>query len=439
LHRQREWRWAVLFALLRMGLCGYRAATQSIVHDEAFSFFRFLNGPWSDLWSPLYDASNHVLYMVLAKCSVALFGVSEFALRAPSVLAGFAMMLGIFRVLEACERPWVRWMSYLALGLHPLLLDFSVAARWYGLGLACLAWAIHALQQDRLRTGGVLLGLGIAANLTIAIPAVALGIALGRRALQVWVPAAGVALAICAYPMRGAGVGHFYVGLPTLDRSLVDFIYTSTRVVGRSAGLFGTEDAARWIAHGVVPLWLLSVAVVWRARPLVPVALALSIVGVVAAHVVLGVQYPVDRTGLYLVVLTGLSWAMLADSASQRWMRIAQAALAMAFLLQFATQLQAYTFRVWPFNAAAKQIALQLRQECQGKAPLSVAVSTYFADQPGMEFYRRQYRLDCLRPMERLGDPNVPGYDYYVTNPEQPGPSREVLYADPISGSGLAR
>lgn len=434
-----ERRLALLFALARTAFCGYRAVTQSIVHDEAHGFFKFLAGPWSDLWTPLYDAGNHVLYMLLAKCSLTLFGVSEFSLRLPSVLAGFVMMWGIFRILETCNSPWVRWLAYLALGLHPLLLDFSVAARGYGLGIACLVWAIYAMQQDRMQRAGVLLGLGISAHLTIVFPALALVVLTGRKALSVLAPAVGVAVALCAYPMRGADLGHFYVGLPTLDRSLADLVYTSTRAVGRPPGLFGTEDLAKWIAHALLPLWLISAAVMWRGRPLVPLALGLSVLGVIAAHVIFGAQYPVDRTGLYLVVLAGLSWAVLTDAASNSKLRGLQALLATAFLLQFATQIQTQTFRVWPFNAAARQIAMRLRQECQDKAPQSVSVSTYFADQPSMEFYRRQLQLDCLRPMERLDDPNVPGYDYYVVNPEKPGPSRQILYVDPISGSALAR
>jgi hypothetical protein len=111
LRKDLEWSFALLFALLRTGWCAYRAATQSIVHDEAYSFFKFIDGPWSNLWTPLYDAGNHVLYLALAKLSVDFLGVSELSLRLPSVLAGLAMMLGIFGVLERCQRPWVRWLA----------------------------------------------------------------------------------------------------------------------------------------------------------------------------------------------------------------------------------------------------------------------------------------------------------------------------------------
>ena len=85
---------AITFALARTAVCAWRAAHQSIVHDEAFSFLYFIDGPWSSLWS-FYHAANHVLYSFLAKVSVALFGLSELTLRLPSVMAGFFFMWGV--------------------------------------------------------------------------------------------------------------------------------------------------------------------------------------------------------------------------------------------------------------------------------------------------------------------------------------------------------
>ena len=122
---------AIAFALARTAVCAWRAAHQSIAHDEAISYLRFIYGPWSSLWSR-YDAANHVLYSFLAKVSVTVFGLSELTLRLPSVLAGFFFMWGIFRVLESCESRRIRWIAYIGIGLHPLLMDFSIAARGYG-------------------------------------------------------------------------------------------------------------------------------------------------------------------------------------------------------------------------------------------------------------------------------------------------------------------
>src|ERR1022692_4332728 len=104
---------------------------------------------------------------------------------------------------------------FLALGLHPLLLDFSVAARGYGLALALLIWAIEYALRGRRHVAGVLLGLALSANFTIAFPYLAL---LGslfltddgiwwRRPLRLWpliVWPAAVAGAICGKALQTA-------------------------------------------------------------------------------------------------------------------------------------------------------------------------------------------------------------------------------------------
>ena len=60
---------AIALALARTALCAYRAATQSVVHDEAFSFNLFLSHRWRDIYFN-YDAANHVLFSLLAKLSI---------------------------------------------------------------------------------------------------------------------------------------------------------------------------------------------------------------------------------------------------------------------------------------------------------------------------------------------------------------------------------
>lgn len=437
---RKESAWALAFTVARTVFCGYRAATQSIAHDEAFAYFRYLQGPWSDLWSPLFDAAHHVLYTFLAKLSVSILGGSEFALRLPSVVAGFFLMMGAWRLLESCEHPWQRWVGFLALGLHPLLLDFSVAARGYGLGVAFLVWGIVAIQEFRPRRAGVLLGLGIASNLTIAIPTAALAAVVAlfpkrrREGLEIGCIAASVALLICAYPMRGANMGHFYSGLPDGYQSLVNLIYNSTRSVSRPEGLFGSEAAAFWISTWIVPP--LGLAFSWwtfRKRDLVAIAFAFTVVAVIATHAILGSPYPVDRTGLYLMALAALALARLGRTP---------AAVLAIFVAQFATQIQTETFRVWPFSSPAKQIALRLREECEGRGAGSVRVATYFPDHPSLEYYRQRLPVACAQPFERLIDPYPADYDYYVVSPLAPPPPKDLgtnIYAGPFWGPAFVK
>ena len=203
---------ACALAFARTGLCAWRAAHQSITIDEAHTFNVYVAGPWSNYYAT-YIAHNHVLFSLLARLSVAAFGTAEFALRLPAVIAGFFLITGAFAVLELSVPRAIKWIAILALSLHPLLLDFSVAARGYGLGLALLVWAIYFCMRGRYVLTGVLLGLAIAAQLSMGIPAMALIAATLlltrqiRPAAVIAALSAVVAGAICAVPLHLAPLG----------------------------------------------------------------------------------------------------------------------------------------------------------------------------------------------------------------------------------------
>src|SRR5262249_59776022 len=87
-------------------------------------------------------------YSLLAWASVRLFGLSEFALRLPSVLAGPLLLIATGRLfwLLAGSRV-LSLIGLVVVALNPLVMDFQVAARGYGLGLALSVWAWHGLAR----------------------------------------------------------------------------------------------------------------------------------------------------------------------------------------------------------------------------------------------------------------------------------------------------
>ena len=83
-------------------------------------------------------------------------------------------------------RSWMRLVAVALMVLHPMVLDFFVAARGYGLALGLFTWSLYCvicyftkgLDRSRLSLAGVFAGLAIAANLTLLVPAAALGLVL---------------------------------------------------------------------------------------------------------------------------------------------------------------------------------------------------------------------------------------------------------------------
>ncbi|HEX5323916.1 MAG TPA: hypothetical protein VFW40_09030 [Capsulimonadaceae bacterium] len=464
----RQERIAVLvFALARTLLCGYRAATQSITVDEATTYLNYVREHLANVWAN-YDPNNHVLYSILAQLSVRALHISEFSLRLPSVLAGFFFVLGMHRVLAvAVPSAAIRWITLLGVGLAPLMLDFSVAARGYGLGLALLTWAIYFSMRGRDFTAGVLAGLSIAATFNLAYPAlglIACPVALGRgriamrfrRSLAVAAAAGGVSLAICFPLFRQIHIAQLYAGEPEIRAALYNLVFLTIRAVPGHPGLFGTGTGTRVLQYFLLPAILLFTIAVsireFRREPrlrrvlLSPLTLLVSLAGIIAGHVFLGLNYPVDRLGLYLFLLLALSWAIAAARVANPRILALNAALAVILSAQFLTQFHTRFFALWTFDSAINLVARRLANETRDKPAGSISVSATWFHTPALEFYRHVYRMTALRPVERHQHTELTGFDYYVLNLKddddlrgRPAPNLTSLFTDDLSGALLAK
>ncbi len=427
----------LLFALARTALGGYRAATQSITVDEATTYLNYVREHWANIWSN-YDPNNHILYSILAQLSVRAFHVSEFSLRLPSVLAGFFFVIGVHRVLEhTVDSRAIRWIALAGLCTAPLLLDFSVAARGYGLSLALLAWAVAFSVRGRDAWAGALLGLSLAANFNIAFPAH--GLILGplvffqgrfvsrwRGSLAVALPAAAIFGAICYPVLLQVKTSQLYVGEPAISAALYNLVFLTIRAVPGHPGWFGAGTGAHAIEYFFLPavmLFALAVSIrefrreKYPRRALLPAFALLIALGAIAfAHFVAGLNYPVDRLGLPLFVLFGLVWAIAASQVPKPRILALNALLAALLIAQFLTQFHTRYFALWVFDLPMKQVAQRIGEDVRGKPPASVSVSATWVHTPALEFYRYRDHLTALQPIERHQHTQLNGFDYYVLN-----------------------
>ena len=110
-----------------------------MTHDEAGTTDHLLQSYYQILNSreAFHSANNHILNSWLMKCSASLFGVYEWSLRLPNVLA-FALYylagIGVIRQLSLPHN-W-RFMGLVLLVVHPYVLDFFSLCRGYGLALS---------------------------------------------------------------------------------------------------------------------------------------------------------------------------------------------------------------------------------------------------------------------------------------------------------------
>jgi hypothetical protein len=426
-------------------LCGlfaldvYRAATQSLVHDEALTWQFYLTTPFSTIFT-VYDANNHFLHTVLLRFVTGFLGYSEFTMRIPALASAALLLWSIFRLgLLVFGETWLLPLFVFLAAANPLVLDFQVAARGYGMALALFFFALERLvrftsaPQDRklLWHAAVGFSLSVMANLVFVVPAgvVALAFAAifprpaapepGKKPKRgpaappppsLWrdffAPVAALAvLFLLVLPLNDMQGDKFYVGVDGIAASAAGLSLT---LAARN------EAAARVIGWGLAPLAIIA-GLYFSRRPksasqtalwLASTALAGSWVLLVLAHLATGMLLPVDRTGVYFFPLLALVLCCLAPLL--RWV---PAAVGIALAVVYVVQLDATRFWVWRYDADTRTLLRELERRQAGKSePLRLGISWQL--EPSVNFYRETQGWKWLEPASRRDV--RPGLDAYL-------------------------
>jgi hypothetical protein len=491
----------------------YRAATQSIVHDEALTWQYYLSGPASAIFH-YYSPNNHFLATVLFRISTSFFGQSEFAMRLPTVLAGAWFYWTVFRLCGlVLGDGWLFPLGCAALTLNPILLDFMVAARGYGLAMAGLFWALYQMlawfhdrstgvADDLLRKRLLKAALGcciaVATNLTFLMPVVILAAAFcvlivraGERPasasgpvsppasktrkkskkskpeaareptrsyvplIHFLVPVIVLAVAfLLAAPIDLARSEDFYAGLPTAMRSLRDLMESSF-AYGSSGALHEIERIFANFALIFLPGIALAALIVAflisrKSRSMVELATllaSLAVVGsailLIGAHLVSGIPYPENRTGIYFIPLASLAALGLVRILAERpglprWIGFAVAIVLLFVAVEFAAQWNVKSFLVWRYDADTKRIFSVL--EAAPKPPGQIRLGVSWVFEPALNYYREVRKATWMAPIERDGFTGARQF-YVVSADDQTDSSWSKLkqiYRGPVSGTLIA-
>ena len=423
-------------------LCAWRAATQSVSHDEALTWLMYLREPLATMFN-FWQANNHVLHTLLAWLSVHAFGHSELALRLPALLGALLCLLALRRLaLRACGEGWLHLLALLLLAGNPLVLDFLVAARGYGLALGTLLWAavVLAAQLEAAAEGrtprvagwvgaSLLLGACVAANLAFA-PAVA-GLALaallaggrsGKALLALALPGLLLAAGLVTHPMRGTDRSAFITGVDSLAAT-VDSLVRPTLAHPSAAWRPDPQGPlvelvllpAGEVVAALLVLLLLVRAADWargrgprdeaeRLLRLVGGGLLLALLLVVGLNAVGGLLYPADRTALYLLPMGGLSALLLARRGLRgRWRPVATATLGLMALVAGwqLLELQVSGFADWTLDTGTRRFfeRIEAREAGARRAePVQVRVAHRFLA-PALQFYQSTRGQGWMAPV----------------------------------------
>lgn len=448
-----------------------RAGSLSITIDEALTWAWHVSGEWDRIVlfrTPGLAGNNHVLYTLLAKLSVGLFGLSELALRLPSLLGFACFLVGSNLVLRRVVPGWRQVLGILALGLNPYLVDYFSVARGYGLAQGLTALGLSALLAAMCdRPGEVRLGKARAAVLLFALATVAnlsFLLVLAAAIAVLWAPL------VLRVRLRGtSGVvpprqwrAAWSLLLPSapiliyLLRPLLLLRRKGFLAEGGTDGFWhdtvgslidGTihGDALlgghRWLLYGwVVAILILSLPVLWTLRQKNTHAFAafaiisgmtlLVAVASILQHWLFDVAYLQGRQGLFLLPLLIL-WALALTTVPRTAPRaLVAAALAAGALVPAALCIHGLmatnmTYVLdWKFDAGARDTMLATKAWIGERQPTeAVRMRANWILAPSGNFYRTTLRLESsLLPIEFEERPGFDGVAdlYYVETGDQP-------------------
>ena len=440
----------------------YRAARQSIVSDEAFTYTRHVAVP--RFWAfEHYTANNHVLYTVLLKLSTGAFGLSALSLRLPSLVGGLLYFAALFRLSQFLFGRSVWFLFSIVLNsLNPLILDYLSVARGYGLGLAFFTWGLYfslryvtAGGGDRATAikAGAAWGLAAASQLTYILPAAALGavsillVRNWRTAAQMIATAASVSCALLAWPMRSARPGDFYVGLSSLQQSL-DSLARASLLYKETALGKGIVEILQFLFPLLGAFALVAFLAGRRSGKPQP-ALLLILGGallcpllLLVARMFVAQPFPPERAGLYVYLLTWLACLLALQSSNSLRIVPAVGGLVLAlYALQYALEYNVTHYFVYREDAGDKDIIDTIRARQAGDHQLGVQVGASWPIADSLELYRSMYHLDWMEPITR-DNPDC-YFDYYVLLPQDHRIAAryeaEVLLRHPVSPAILTK
>jgi hypothetical protein len=259
---------------------------------------------------------------------------------------------------------------------------------------------------------------------------------------------------LLAAPIDLARSQDFYVGTPTASKSLRNLMEVSFAYGNSPGALRRLERIWSNIALIFLPLMslaaLIMVSITGRQRSTAALATWLASLAAVGsavllagAHLLSGLPYPIDRTGIYFVPLATLAALGLVRMLTERpglprWIGCAAAVVLVSFALEFAAQWNVNSFLVWRYDADTKRIFEALEAAPKPTGPIRLGVS--WTLEPALNYYREVRRASWLTPVERDGFDGP--RQFYAATPEDQGTALwsklKQIYKGPVSGSALA-
>ncbi len=447
--RSTEFRLSFLLFIVLWVYLIIRANYVFYIFDEIFTKWNYMVH-----WNPfpnqgIVDANNHFLLSLVGGFFTRLFhSDSMFVIRLGSLLAFPVYFWSIFGLKNHFRQKWNFYAFLIALTTTSFLIEFFSMARGYGLALAFLMLALQQMMSyinsDRKRALiGSLFGwlLAVYASLTL-------------------LPIALIAIFyLCVYTLKRK----FYFGVLPIAITIIPFYYLinysftlkdmGKLYYGGALGFFSNtvHSLTKYLWHlqnnwfdailVLIACFILFVTLkrLWVNKNLFDPKLIFSfflfiaIASILGQHWLLGVNYPEDRTAIYLIVFFfgGLFFA-LDEFSNSKWGGLISIGLSLIFF--------AFTMN---FSHTMLFVTEHLDQEIVKNIPLRVnGTPPTIAGKWNMESELTR-KLDLpFRVYQNFENPYDTLVDYVVVIPERRQDLvdlYDVIHLDKISGQALMK
>lgn len=310
---------------------GLRSVYVPLIHDEAVTYFTYIqNANFIPPWS-YWDANNHLLNSALSAFFHVVFGTSTFIIRLASWLSFLPLVFFVYKISDQLKSRISKWAFIIPLLTAPFFIEFFSLTRGYGMSMAwflgVLYFAINYSIKPSKKSLVWISILGILTSLSSLSVIVSVFIIYGWVLLHQlliqhkpflntatkWVGIFILPQApLIYYVLLLKEKGLLYYGGP-------DFVQYTLEPFAR---FFFNDKGLWWIV--IIPFLLIVFYTLihlfketWKnlfqSVSVFSFVLVISVFAVFAQHYLLGVNYPEDRAALYFFPLLIGAWASLPD------------------------------------------------------------------------------------------------------------------------------
>ncbi|RLD36750.1 MAG: hypothetical protein DRI74_08495 [Bacteroidetes bacterium] len=315
----------ILFVFLFIYLA-LRASLIPLVHDEAATFFHYIHKASFIPPHAHWDANNHILNSALSYYSYYLFGSSELVLRLPNLLFFPLFFFFTYQISKELSNKTLRLTFIISLVFAHNFIEYFAFTRGYGMSMALLLGAIWYLirvfKESRLTDyflSALFMSLAISANLTLMNSAIIItgilfiqiiinfkmsGISKSIKALLILIitsviPMIAAVFLLLEFKAKGL---LYYGNLDGIwDLTVQSLIELFTDSDSKLIGIFIIAYSLLiLLVFGRTLLKEKSINSVWKSHFVFFYLLVGNVIAILILGKILEVNYPEDRTGMYL-------------------------------------------------------------------------------------------------------------------------------------------